>query len=144
MHLLQSRVYAGAPGETVTVTTDVEGSGAATVFIDGQQVGEDPTFTITGNPGDETHMRISLFGAVGESCVVTISAVDGGNDGDLLLCQTLDPAPSHLYRFIVTPATAVATLESVRLSRQGGPTARQIAPPTRARKRGAKRGRSGK
>jgi hypothetical protein len=144
MHLLASRVYAGAPGETVTVATDVEGSGAVTVFIDGQEVEDDPTFPITGNPGDETHMRISLFGAVGESCVVTISAVDGGSDGDLLLCQTLDPAPSHLYRFIVTPASALAALESVRLSRQGGAAAGQVAPPTRARKRGTKRGRSGK
>ena len=144
MHLLQSRVYAGAPGETVTVTTDVEGSGAVTAFVDGQQVEEDPTFTITGNPGDETHMRISLFGAVGESCVVSISAVDGGRDGDLLLCQTLDPAPSHLYRFIVTPPSALAALESVRLSRQGGAAGRQTAPPTRGRKRAAKRGRSGK
>jgi hypothetical protein len=143
MHLLQSRVYAGAPGETVTVTTDVEGGGAVTVFVDGREVEEDPSFTITGNPGDETHMRISLFGAVGESCVVTITEVDGGSDGDLLLCQTLDPAPSHLYRFIVTSATALATLGGARLSRRGG-AAREAAPPKRARKRATKRGRSGK
>jgi hypothetical protein len=136
MHLLESRVYAGAPGETVRVTTDVEGGGAVTVFVDGREVEEDPSFTIRGNPGDETHMRISLFGAVGESCVVTITEVDGGSDGDLLLCQTLDPAPSHLYRFIITSATALVTLNDARLSRRGGPK--------RARKRAAKRGRSGK
>jgi hypothetical protein len=110
MHLLQARTYAGEPGETVTVDTEVEGGGHATVVIDGVEVEADPRFTLKATPGDETHMRIALFGAVGESCVVKISEVDGGSDGDLLLCQTLDPAPIHLYRFIVASAAAVRSL----------------------------------
>jgi hypothetical protein len=136
MQLLENRTYAGAPGETVSVDTDVEGGGAVTVVIDGVEVEEDPTFTLKLNPGDETHMRIALFGAVGESCVVRISEVDGGSDGDLLLCQSLDPAPIHRYRFIVTPAKAVAALESAARSRGGAPAARGRQ---RARKVSARR-----
>lgn len=135
MHLLENRTYAGAPGETVIVETEVEGGGAITVFIDGVDVGEDPTFTLKPNPGDETHMRIALFGAIGESCVVRISVVDGGSDGDLLLCQSLDPAPIHLYRFINTPARAVAALERAARSR-GGARA-----PARVRQRGRRKSR---
>ena len=111
MQLLDTRTYAGVPGETVTVSTDVAGSGAVTVMIDGATVGEDPTFVFKANPGDETHMSIVLVGAVGDSCVVGISEVNGASDGDLLLCQSLDPAPIHRYRFIVVAAAAVAALE---------------------------------
>ena len=117
MLLLENRTYAGAPGETVNVETEVDGGGSVSVVIDGVEVDTDPTFMLKANPGDETHMRIALFGAVGESCVVRIRDVDGGADGDLLLCQSLDPAPIHRYRFIVTPANAVAALESVARSR---------------------------
>ena len=137
MQSLENRTYAGAPGESVTVETEVEGGGAVTVVIDGVEVDEDPTFTLKMNPGDETHLRVALFGAVGDSCVVRISEVDGGSDGDLLLCQSLDPAPIHRYRFIVTHANAVAALESAARSRGG-------ARATRGRQRGRKMAGRGK
>ena len=66
MHSLENRTYAGAPGETVVVETEVEGGGAVTIVIDGVEVGEDPTFNLKPNPGDEIHMRVALFGAVGD------------------------------------------------------------------------------
>jgi hypothetical protein len=138
MHQLQNRTYAGEPGETVSVQTDVAGGGAVTVVVDGVELGEDPTFTLKANPGDETHMRIALFGANGDSCVVRIDQVDGGTDGDLLLVQSLDPAPIHLYRFIVTPATAMAALEAARLSRgvnRGAATAKSARKRTSRRKK---------
>jgi hypothetical protein len=119
MHRLQNRVYAGSPGETVTVRTTVQEGGAVTVVIDGINSDQNPTFSLKPNPGDETHMRVALLGAVGESCVVSISEVDGGSDGDLLLCQSLDPAPIHLYRFIVTSARAMRTLQDI--VRRGAP-----------------------
>ena len=95
MHLLENRTYAGAPGETVVVETEVEGGGAVTIVI------------------------------------VRIRAVDGGSDGDLLLCQSLDPAPIHRYRFIVTPVSAVSALASAARSRGAAPT-------TRGKQRGRK------
>jgi hypothetical protein len=104
MHRLEHRTYAGAPGETVTVDTDVA--------------------------GEETHLQISLIGAEGESCVVHISQVDGGSDPDLLLCQRLDPAPIHQYRFIVTAANAIASLaRAARPRLASGPgVSRRAAP----------------
>ena len=111
MRLLDTRTYAGVPGETVSVSTDVAGGGAVTVMIDGAPANEDPVFPLKANAGDETHMSIVLVGAVGESCVVGISEVNGASDGDLLLCQSLDPAPIHRYRFIVVAPAAVAALE---------------------------------
>ena len=117
MHLLEARTYAGAPGETVTVSTETEGGGAVTVTIDGVKVSEDPTFRLKLDSGDETHMHVGLVGAVGDSCVVDISEVDGGSDGDLLLCQSLDPAPIHKYRFIVTATASLDALRRTRSSR---------------------------
>jgi len=134
MHLLEARTYAGAPGETVTVSTDVEGGGAVTVTLDGVRVSEDPTFKLKLNSGDETHMHVGLVGAVGDACVVDISEVDGGSDGDLLLCQSLDPAPIHRYRFIVT---ARGSLDALRRTRARG---RRKA----TSRRGARKARKGK
>lgn len=133
MHRLQHRVYAGSPGEAVTVRTTVQGGGAVTVVIDGVTSDQNPTFPFKPNPGDETHMRVALVGAVGESCVVSITEVDGGSDGDLLLCQSLDPAPIHLYRFIVTSARAMRTLENVVRART------EERPAASSRKRGSSR-----
>jgi hypothetical protein len=137
MQRLENRTYAGAPGETVKVETEVEGSGAVTVLVDGLEADEDPTFNLKLVPGDETHMHIALVGAVGESCVVRISDVAGGSDADLLLCQTLDPAPVHRYRFIVTPASAVAALQNAARSRSGAraeSATRRRSPATRRKK----------
>jgi hypothetical protein len=133
MHLLEDRTYAGEPSETVRVETEVHGGGHVTVAIDGVQVDSDPTFTLKPDSGQETIMRIGLIGAEGESCVVTISEVDGGTDGDLLLCQSLDPAPVHRYRFIVTPAAAVASLRRAarRRTRKAAPRRARKAPKTR-------------
>src|SRR5437879_4000357 len=84
MHRLDLRTYAGSPGETVTVATNVQGSGSVTVELDGQDIGGQRQFQLKNNPGDQTEMRITLFGATGDSCTVGVSTVDGGTDGDLL------------------------------------------------------------
>jgi hypothetical protein len=147
MHRLEHRTYAGAPGETVTVDTEVEGGGAVTVFVDGDKTEEDPIFTLKATAGAETQMQISLIGAEGESCVVHISQVDGGSDPDLLLCQRLDPAPIHQYRFIVTAANAIAALaRAARPRLAAGPELSRRAAPkpssmkkTRTRKASTKK-----
>jgi hypothetical protein len=117
MHRLDINTYAGEAGENVTVTTRVEGGGKVTVRVDGQDIGEIRQFRLKPNSGDETQMRITLFGATGESCVVGISPVDGGSDGDLLLCQPHDPAPVHFYKFIVASAASLSALRTVRSRR---------------------------
>jgi hypothetical protein len=110
MRFLEDRTYAGQPNEAATIDTTVHNGGAVTVRVDGQQQPADTVFTLAAVLGDERTLEISLSGATGASCVVRISEVDGGTDGDLLLCQISDPAPVHLYRFITTGAAAIAAL----------------------------------
>jgi hypothetical protein len=54
-----------------------------------------------------SQLQITLFGPDGATCVVGISTVDGGADGDLLICQAVNPPPSHFYSFTVAPASAM-------------------------------------
>jgi len=117
MHRLDINTYAGEPGETVDVTTRVHGGGSVTVRVDGQDIGASRQFRLKPNAGDQTAMRITLFGATGESCVVGITRVDGGTDGDLLLCQPHDPAPVHFYTFIVAAAASLSALRDVKAGR---------------------------
>jgi hypothetical protein len=114
MHRLGIRVYVGEPGETVTVTTRVEGSGRVAVRIDGNDLGAARTFPLKSNPGDETQLQVALFGATGETCVLGIAKADGGTDGDLLVCQRDDLTPVHMYTFIVASSNAVKGLAEVR------------------------------
>lgn len=113
LHRLEIGTYAGAPGESVTFSTDVEGGGAVKVAVDGVEMGARRNFGLKSNPGDQTQLRIALFGAPGESCVVGIDNVDGGRDGDLLICQPHDPAPVHFYTLIVASAASMTMLHSV-------------------------------
>lgn len=113
MHRLELRTYAGTPQEQVTVTTAVQGSGHVLVQVDGQDIGNVRQFPLKNNPGDQTEMRITLFGAVGDSCAIGVSTVDGGTDGDLLLCQVHDPFPVHRYDFMVASEQASNALKSV-------------------------------
>jgi hypothetical protein len=110
MRFLQDRTYAGQPNEAATIDTTVHNGGAVTVRLDGRIEPADTVFTLAPVLGDERSLEISLSGATGASCVVRISEVDGGTDGDLLLCQLSDPAPVHVYRFITTGAAAIAAL----------------------------------
>ena len=114
MHRLDIGTYAGGPGEMVSVTTTVEGGGQVVVSVDGADIGATRQFPLKSNAGDQTQMRIALFGATGESCVVGVSDVDGSTDGDLLVCQPHDPAPVHFYTFIVAGAASLDALRAVR------------------------------
>jgi hypothetical protein len=114
MHRLQNRTYVGAPNETVTLDTQVGGSGAVNVTLDGTPLRAARQFSLKGTVGDQSALQIALFGAVGESCIVQISAVDGGSDPDLLLCQVHDPAPVHFYTFIVAQPATVTSLAGIR------------------------------
>src|SRR5438034_11518221 len=100
MHRLENRIYAGSPGESVELTLTLRGSGSVLVALDEVDIAATRSFTLKQSPGDETRLSITLLGPAGETCVVAVATVDGGLDGDLLVCQPHDPAPTHFYRFI--------------------------------------------
>ena len=110
MHRLESRVYAGEPNEDVTYRTDPDGGASVRVLLNGVDTAPDGSFRLPGNPGEQTQLTITLFGPSGTTCVVGIAVVDGGTDGDMLVCQPHDPAPIHLYRFIVVQPRAMASI----------------------------------
>ena len=117
MHRVGDRRYVGGPGETVTVTTQVGGGGQESRDVDGQPlVGNQ--FPLPGGAGGTRRLRITLVGPVGASSVVGISVVDGGQDGDLLLCQPHDPAPVQFYDFAVAPMAALESLAKIRKVRE--------------------------
>lgn len=113
MHRLENRVYAADPNEPVRYGTRPDGSAAVRVQVDGVDVAENGSFTVSGTPGDQRQLTVSLFGESGTTCVVGLADVDGGIDGDMLVCQPHDPAPVHFYRFIVVQSGAMATLNAL-------------------------------
>ncbi|MEO7192085.1 MAG: hypothetical protein ABI051_13620 [Vicinamibacterales bacterium] len=116
MHRLRSNVYVGQPGEAVGLSTAVHRGGQIVVTLDGEAL-SGGSFTLPATAGHQVNLQIALAGPRGASCVVGISTVDnvdGGTDGDLLLCQPLTPAPVHRYSFSVASAAAVVSLGGLR------------------------------
>jgi len=128
MHRLDIHTYAGTPREQVTITTDVQGSGSVQVALDGVNIGTQRQFQLKDTPGDQTEMRITLFGATGDSCTVGVSPVDGGTDSDLLLCQAHDPFPVHRYHLLVARQDASDALLRARGVAVGASTQKRLRP----------------
>lgn len=117
MHRLEIGTYAGAPREIAALTLNVAGSAQVRVAVDGVDIGPERAVELKSAPGEQTQVQVALFGAVGDSCVVGWSKVDGGIDGDLLVCQPHDPAPIHFYTFIVVQQASLKALARVRRRR---------------------------
>jgi hypothetical protein len=141
MQFVEKRVYAGSPNEVAAVDTTEQNGGAVTVRLDGVVVAEDIEFALEPGAGGERRIEIGLVGPTGAFCVVGISPVDGATDPDLLLCTDSNTAPVHVYRFLTTPAAAMAAL-----ARVGAAPAAGAAPasPRAPRKSTAKRARKPK
>ena len=133
MHHVFGLSYVGRPTEAVSLTTQAAAGGQINVTLDGQPISGNAQFQLPSTAGSQSSMQIALFGPVGASCVVGIAEVDGGTDGDFLLCQAHDPAPVHFYTFSVASPAAVTTFAEVKAAR---------AAPNRAR--AGKRSRPGK
>ncbi|HKV95246.1 MAG TPA: hypothetical protein VJW20_22060 [Candidatus Angelobacter sp.] len=120
MHRTAIRSYSGAPGEQVTVTATVAGSGAIKFILDGQDKGGTSplVFNLPNSPGQLSKLSVGLFGAVGDTCLVDIAVVDGGSDKDLLVAQPHDPFPVHEYNFMTLAAAQLAMASS--LNKQKG------------------------
>jgi hypothetical protein len=95
------RTYSGTPGEQVTVTTTVRGSGSARFELNGQDMGSTSplVFNLPGSAGQSSVLSVTLIAGVGDSCDVDVAVVDGGSDRDLLKAQPLAPFPVHKYTF---------------------------------------------
>jgi hypothetical protein len=121
MHKTNFRSYAGAPGEQVTVTASVAGSGSIKFVLDGQDKGgKSPlTFNLPSSPGQSSKLSVGLFGAVGETCLVDIALVDGGSDRDLLVAQPHDPFPVHDYDFVTLASDQLKMAAALRGSKGG-------------------------
>jgi len=111
---VDSRTYEGQPGETVDVTTTVSGGGQVVVTVDGVDKGPLARFSLPPNPGDQIKWEIALMGPLGADCVVTIKVVDGGADGDFLVCQAHNPAPVHFYSASVVAVPAAVAAGATR------------------------------
>ncbi len=119
MHRISSRTYVGEPNETVSLTTQGGGGAQISVTLDGQSIGGNTPFNLPASPGSQSTLQIALVGPVGASCVVGISVVDDGSDGDFLLCQVHNPAPVHFYSLSVASAAALATFATVKTKKGG-------------------------
>jgi hypothetical protein len=114
MHRVSSRTYLGRPNETVSLTTNVDGGGQVNVTLDGQAIAGETQFQLPSGSGSQSTLQIGLFGPIGAACVVGISPVDGGTDGDFLLCQVHNPAPVHFYTFSVTSPASLAAFAKIK------------------------------
>lgn len=121
MHSIDTLKYSGAPGETVTVTTQVAGSGAVRFVLDGVDRGSTSplVFTLDPTPGNTAKLSVGLFGPVGDTCLVEIAVVDGGSDRDLLVAQPHDPFPVHDYEFVTLAAAQMGLAASFSTHKQG-------------------------
>ena len=128
MHRIESRTYVGQPGEIVTVTTRVSGGGQAAVIVNGEDMGPQGRFPLPPDPGGRIKWQIALMGPLGATCVVGTSSVDGGSDGDFLICQAHNPAPVHFYTCSVVQAPAMKALRGIRAARaRKAPSPRKAA-----------------
>jgi hypothetical protein len=114
VHRIKMNTYLGQPGEAVQVTTATHGGGRVRVALDGQDLGATRTFTLPDTPGEQAAVHIDLAGPLGASCGVGISPVDGGTDGDFLLCQAFNPMPAGDYSFQVGSAAGVKAFGALR------------------------------
>jgi hypothetical protein len=121
MHKTGIRSYTGAPGEQVTVTATVAGSGSVKFVLNGQDMGNTSplVFNLPRSAGQASKLSVGLFGAVGDTCLVDISTVDGGSDKDLLVAQPHDPFPVHDYDFVALAPTQLAMASSLNKTKGG-------------------------
>ena len=121
MHKTGMGSYTGAPGESVTVTATVAGSGAVRFVLDGaDKGGTSPlVFNLPASAGQSSKLSVGLFGAVGDTCLVEITVVDGGSDKDLLVAQPHDPFPVHDFDFITLASDQLALAASLNPPRGG-------------------------
>lgn len=114
MHRISLRTYVGQPSELVSLSTDADAGGQVSASLDGRPISPNSQFQLPASPGSQSTLQVSLVGPLGASCVVGLSVVDGGSDGDFLLCQVHNPAPVHFYTIGVAAATALKNFATTK------------------------------
>lgn len=114
MHRVTSRTYVGQPSEMATLTTQVDGGGQITVTLEGQPIPANTQFPLPPTAGGHETLRILLVGPIGASCAVGIATVDGGTDGDFLMCQPHNPAPVNSYSFSAASQAGVVAFAAAK------------------------------
>ena len=121
MHKIGVNDYSGAPGEQVTVTATVVGSATVNFLLDGQPQGSNSPFVFNLPPGagQSSRLSVTLVGAVGDTCTVTIAVVDGGSDVDFLACRATNPFPVENYQFLALAPQQLGLAASLRAKKGG-------------------------
>lgn len=114
MHRIKRNTYVGQPGELVQVTTITHNGGRVRLLLDGNDLGNTRRFSLPRGAGAQRDLRIDLAGPVGASCGIGIAPVDGGTDGDFLLCQPFNPQPGSDYSFQVAGEASVVAFGSLK------------------------------
>lgn len=114
MHRITDRTYVGVPNETATLSTQVGAGGQVSVTLDGTTLPANGAFTLPATPGTPSVLQIALVGPLGATCAVGIATVDGGTDGDFLMCQVHSPAPVHFYTFSCAARAGVAAFAAIK------------------------------
>jgi hypothetical protein len=135
MQRIGSRTYVGQPREVVTVTTQVSLGGQAAVIVNGVDMGPQARFPLPPDPGDRIKWQVALMGPLGATCVVGITVVDGGSDGDFLICQAHNPAPVHFYTGSVIEAPAMRALKGMRRTKGARKARKRSKTPTQTIKK---------
>jgi hypothetical protein len=147
VHKTQRHEYLGQPGELVRLATVTHNGGRVRVTLDGEDLGDVRTFSLPSEPGRDRHLHIDLAGPLGASCGIGISVVDGGTDGDFLLCQPLNPTPFSDYAFNVASEESVAAFGALvgiaprAVERKAKAKKRKSTKPGAKKSKKAKRGR---
>jgi hypothetical protein len=136
MQRFDSRTYVGKPNEMVTVTTQPSGGGQSSVILNGAPVGPSALFPLPATAGAQQIFQVALTGPLGATCVVSITVVDGGSDGDFLMCQGHNPAPVNTYSCSVAAVAVLDRLAQARgMQPETVPAARRLARAKKAAKK---------
>ncbi len=116
MHKIGINDYSGAPSEQVTVTATVAGSATVNFLLDGLPQGSNSpfSFNLPSAAGQSSRLSVTLVGAVGDTCIVNISVVDGGSDTDFLACRATNPFPVENYHFLALAPQQLKLAASLR------------------------------
>ena len=123
MHEIGTFKYSGDLGEAVTVTTTMSGPGAVGFTLNNVHLPSvSPLrFNLGTAPGETMVLSVALVaGSAGNTCLVSISPVDGADDKDLLVAEPHSQFPIHKYTFVALAPSSLALAAALKPAAKGG------------------------